>query len=389
MWGLAVGGCAAGTSEFMPSGLLPGIADDLGVSIPVAGSVVSAFALGMIIGALGAALLAVRLPRKITLLFALLVLAAGHLFGSVASNFAALLTSRVVSAIAIGVFWTVATEFAVAISPETARARAIARLVSSMVVATVLGVPLGAFLGDRLGWRATFVAVALISVVAAGVLAAVVTELPRPEGEAQSLLIEARAFLNGKLLSTYLLICLYQSAVMGLMTFVKPLLLNVAGLSQGVIPWALALFGVGGFFGLQAGGRYADRWPRQVLVTAVALAVLAALILWRFAEQGGFIALLCMTIFGAAAFMAAPPLNARAFALSKDAPTLASGGNTAAFNVGNIIGPTVGGLTIMCNGDVGPALAAGVLGSIALIMSVFMPAEGPERTSATKVASHE
>lgn len=374
-----MGGCAAGTSEFMPSGLLPGIAADLDVSIPVAGSVVSAFAMGMVVGGLSAALLAVRLPRKAALLVALLVVAAGHVLGALAGSFGLLLATRVLSALAIGVFWTVATEFAVAVSAESSRARAIARLVSSMVLANVMGVPLGAFIGDALGWRAAFVAVALFSVVAAGALAVLVAESPRPDRAARPLLVEARAFLNRKLLLAYLLICLYQSAVMGLMTFVKPLLLNVAGLGREAIPWALALFGVGGFFGLQVAGRYADRWPRQVLAMGLAGAVVAAFVLWLFAESGEGVALLCVAAFGVAVFMAAPPLNARAFVHSRDAPTLASGGNTAAFNVGNIVGPTIGGLTILRYGDAGSALAAALLGSIAFAITMLSPSDGSDR----------
>lgn len=392
MWTLAAGGCAAGTSEFMPAGLLPNIAEQFGVSIAAAGSLVSVFAGGVILGAIGAAALNTRIPRKIGVTTALGSVAAGHIVGAHAVTFETLLISRLFCAVAVGVFWTYATEFTVAISPPTLRVRALARLTSSMVVASVLGVPLGAFLGDQTNWRVVFGAVAVISVAAAVFLAFVAEPAPLPVPP-KSEPVPLCALLKGKLLLAYLMICIYESSVMSLVTFIKPLLLNATGLSIGQVPWALAAFGIGGFFGLRIAGRYADRWPNSVLAIALIAAAASALAL-RYASGAGFATgLACLVGYGLSVFMAAPALNARTFVFTEEAPILASAGNTAAFNTGAVLGAAVGGLAVTRWGESAAPLAAALFSLLTLFLALMTSNTGsshhvrPAGTTATPSAN--
>lgn len=371
---MAAGGCAAGTSEFMPSGLLPEIASELHVGVPVASAVVSVFAAGMIIGALGTAVAAACLGRKRALIIALTLVSAGHVVGALTNSFAVLVASRGFSAVAIGVFWTLATQLAVEISPQSCGARAVARLVGSMVVANLLGVPLGEVLAHHGSWRAAFWVVAAVCVGAALVLAVCVTQPTQPtRGTPQADGSAPAGLMGTRLLAAYVLICLYQGAVMGLMTFIKPLLLQPGRLDETMMPWALAAFGFGGFFGLQIAGRYADQRPQATLATALAGTSVAALGLVYGAEWGVPAVLACMSGFGVSAFAAAPPLNMRAFALSQQNPILASAGNTAAFNVGNLLGPAAGGLALAKYGIPAPAILGAALAGIALVLAASTP----------------
>ncbi|MYS69236.1 MFS transporter, partial [Streptomyces sp. SID5926] len=167
---------ALGTSEFMLSGLLPPIADDMDVSIPRAGLLISAFAIGMVVGAPLLAVATLRLPRKTTLVALISVFGVGQVAGALATSYEVLFVSRVVSALACAGFWAVGAAVAIAMVPVTARARAMAVMIGGLSIANVLGVPAGAFLGEHLGWRSAFWAVGGASAVA---LVGVVTLIPR------------------------------------------------------------------------------------------------------------------------------------------------------------------------------------------------------------------
>src|SRR6478609_208610 len=166
---------ALGTSEFMLSGLLPPIADDMDVSIPKAGLLISAFAIGMVVGAPLLAVATLRLPRRATLVALIAVFGLGQVAGALAPTYAVLFASRVVSALACAGFWAVGAAVAVAMVPATSRARALAVMIGGLSVANVLGVPAGAFLGEGLGWRAAFWAVGAASAIA---LVGIVTLVP-------------------------------------------------------------------------------------------------------------------------------------------------------------------------------------------------------------------
>ncbi|QKG20501.1 Cmx/CmrA family chloramphenicol efflux MFS transporter [Actinomadura verrucosospora] len=338
--GLAV--FAQGTSEFMLSGLLPGIAAGLHVSVPAAGLLTSAFAVGMAVGAPAMSLLARRWPRRRALLGFLSAFIAAHVAGAVTTSYAVLLVTRVAAALANAGFWAVALAAAVALVPPDARARATSVVVGGVTVACVGGVPAGALLGGHLGWRSAFWAVALVSLPA---LAAIARTIPDDRSPAASAAGELRVLASRPLLVTLAMNALFQGATFCTFTYLAPLATHVTGLADAWVPALLALFGLGSFAGVTLGGRIADAHPSALIaggMTALA-AGWAALALTAGSPAA---AVPLVFVQGMLAFGTGPALIARVLRLAADAPTLAGGLTTAAFNVGATAGPWLGGLAI-------------------------------------------
>ncbi|WP_203185827.1 Cmx/CmrA family chloramphenicol efflux MFS transporter [Streptomyces pratensis] len=341
--GLAV--FAQGTSEFMLSGLLSGIADDLNVSLGAAGLLTSAFAVGMVVGAPVTALVGRTWPRRRALLSFLGVFVAVHVVGALTSSYGVLLATRVVGALANAGFWGVALVAALAMVAPHQRARATAVVVGGVTVACVVGVPAGAALGEVWGWRSAFWAVALVSVPAA---AALLVALPggRPDDAPKvSATSELRALGRPRLLLTLLVMALVQGATFCTFSYLEPLVTRVTGFGAGWVPVVLALFGVGSFAGVTLAGRLADARPDAVIglgMTALA-AGWAALAL---TAAHPVAALVLVLVQGALAFGTGTTLITRVFSLAPDAPTMAGSFATAAFNVGAAAGPWLGGLAL-------------------------------------------
>ncbi|MGQ4381993.1 Cmx/CmrA family chloramphenicol efflux MFS transporter [Streptomyces sp. SAS_270] len=335
---------ALGTSEFMLSGLLPPIADDMDVTIPQAGLLISAFAIGMVIGAPLLAVATLRLPRRTTLVSLIAVFGVGQVAGALAPSYGVLFASRVVSALACAGFWAVGAAVAVAMVPLNARARALAVMIGGLSIANVLGVPAGAFLGEHLGWRSAFWAVGAASAIA---LVGVVTLIPRIplSAEKPQLKRELRIYRDPQVLLSVAMIALAAGGVFCAFSYLAPLLTDVAGMDDGWVPTVLALFGVGALIGTTIGGRIADAHLFGVLLTGIAAdtVVLVALALLG---QYAIAAVVLSFCLGVVCFYTAPALNARMFNVAGAAPTLAGATTTAAFNLGNTGGPWLGGTVI-------------------------------------------
>lgn len=365
---------ALGTSEFMLSGLLPPIADDLHVTIPRAGLLISAFAIGMVVGAPLLAVATLRLPRRTTLVGLLALFGLGQVAGALAPTYATLFVSRVVSALACAGFWAVGAAVAVAMVPPDNRARALAVMIGGLSIANVLGVPAGAFLGGGLGWRAAFWAVAAASALALVGVVTLVPRIPLPEKRPR-MRRELRIFRDRQVWLSICVIALAAAAVFCAFSYLAPLLTDVAGLDDGWVPTVLALFGVGAFIGTAIGGRLADAHLFGVLLGGLAadtvvLVALALLGRWALA------AVVLSFLLGIACFCTAPALNARMFNVATAAPTLAGATTTAAFNLGNTGGPWIGGTVIdagfgyASTAWAGAALAAAAIGVTALSLSL-------------------
>ncbi|MFF1920230.1 Cmx/CmrA family chloramphenicol efflux MFS transporter [Streptomyces sp. NPDC058221] len=340
--GLAV--FAQGTSEFMLSGLLSGISDDLHVSIPAAALLTSAFAVGMVVGAPLMALLGRNWPRRRALLSFLCVFAAVHVIGAVTSSYGLLLATRVVGALANAGFWAVALVTAVALAGPGARARATSVVVGGVTVACVAGVPAGAWLGGQWGWRAAFWAVALVSLPAVAVIAAAVPA-GRPPTTLPSARSELRSLAGRGLQLTLLASALVQGATFCAFSYLEPIATHVTRFGSGWVPALLALFGVGSFIGVSVCGRIID--SRPVALTAAGLVSLT--VGWAlFASAAGSpVAVVALVLVqGMLAFGTGTALISHVFRLADGAPTLAGSFATAAFNVGGTLGPWLGGLAI-------------------------------------------
>ncbi|MFB7027551.1 MULTISPECIES: Cmx/CmrA family chloramphenicol efflux MFS transporter [unclassified Streptomyces] len=335
---------ALGTSEFMLSGLLPPIAEDMNVSIPQAGLLISAFAIGMVVGAPLLAVATLRLPRKTTLIALITVFGLGQVAGALAPNYGVLFASRVVSALACAGFWAVGAAVAIAMVPVGARARAMAVMIGGLSIANVLGVPAGAFLGEHLGWRSAFWAVGLASAIAlVGVLTRI-PHIPVPETRPR-LKRELTIYRDRQVLLSIVVTALAAGGVFCAFSYLAPLLTDVSGLDKGWVSIVLGLFGIGALVGTTIGGRVADAHLFGVMLSGIAASTVFLVALALFASSPVVTVLLAF-LLGVSAFYTAPALNARMFNVAGAAPTLAGATTTAAFNLGNTGGPWLGGTVI-------------------------------------------
>ncbi|WP_037319753.1 Cmx/CmrA family chloramphenicol efflux MFS transporter [Amycolatopsis orientalis] len=335
---------ALGTSEFMITGLLPGMAADLGVGIPEAGLLISAFAIGMVVGAPLLAIATLRVPRRATLMGLLVIFGLSHVVGALGTGYALLFATRVVSAVACAGFWAVAAATAVALVPVERRGRALAILVGGLTVANIAGVPAGTFLGQHAGWRAAFWAVTALTVIALIGVFALVPETQKGE-EKPDVAAELRLYRGGRFWLALGVIALAQAMIFATFSYLAPLLTEISGLPESWVPGVLSLFGLGALLGITVGGRLADARPFATLYGGLALALLA-LVLLAVSGPETPLAIFAVFLFGVAGFGVNPALNVRAFAVAGTAPTLVGASTTAAFNVGNTVGPWLGGESI-------------------------------------------
>lgn len=355
--GLAV--FAQGTSEFMLSGLVSGIAADLHVSIPAAGLLTSAFAVGMVIGAPLMALFSRKWPRRRALLIFLTAFVAAHIVGALTPTYEVLLATRIVGALANAGFWAVALVAAIAMVEPAARARATSVVVGGVTVACVMGVPAGALLGEHLGWRAAFWAVAVVSLPA---LVAIVTSVPDERSttsgtdaleaseasrasEGPSVREELRSLTGRRVLLTLLTMALVQGATFCAFSYLEPLATRVTGLGAGWVPALLALFGVGSLIGVTLSGRVADA-RRSTLVVAGMASLALGWIALALSAVSPVATIALVFVQGMLAFGTGSAMISQVFQLAPGARTLAGSFATAAFNIGAAAGPWLGGLTI-------------------------------------------
>lgn len=340
---LALGGFGIGLTEFVITGLLPEVAADYGVTETTAGWLVTGYALAVIVGALGLTAATTRLPRKPVLLGLLVLFIVGNTLSAIAPTYGVMMTGRVIAALCHGAFFGIGSVVAANMVERSKRASAVALMFTGLTASNVLGVPFGTFLGQAAGWRATFWAIAAIGVVA---LIGVLVLVPAVRStEVPSLARELSAFRSGQVWLSLGMTVLGYGGMFGAFTYIAYTLTSVSGFPSSAVPWLLIVFGVGLFVGNFAGGKLAARSiDRTLLVVLVVLTVvLAAFALVASSPVPTVIALVLMGAFG---FATVPALQTRVMQYADHAPTLASGANIAAFNLGNALGAWIGGLTI-------------------------------------------
>ncbi|MEU9855727.1 Cmx/CmrA family chloramphenicol efflux MFS transporter [Streptomyces sp. NPDC047974] len=356
---------ALGTSEFMLSGLLQAIADDMDVSIPQAGLLISAFAIGMVVGAPLLAVATLRLPRKTTLIALITVFGLSQIAGALAPSYGILFASRVISALACAGFWAVGAAVAIAMVPVDTRARALAVMIGGLSIANVLGVPAGSFLGEHLGWRSAFWAVGAASAIALAGVVTRIPHLPLPETKPR-LRQELTIYRDRQVLLSITVTALAAGGVFCAFSYLAPLLTDVSGLGEAWVSGVLALFGIGALVGTVIGGRVADAHLFGVLLTGITASTVFLVALALFAAVPAATVTLAF-LLGVSAFYTAPALNARMFNVAGAAPTLAGATTTAAFNLGNTAGPWLGGTVIDADlGYASPAWAGAAMTLLAL-----------------------
>jgi len=343
---LAVGGFGIGLTEFVILGLLPEVSDDFAVSETVAGYLISGYALSVAIGAIGLTLALTRVPRKTALLGLMVLFIAGNLISAVAPDYATMMVGRIVAALCHGAFFGIGAVVAAQLVTPDKKARAIAFMFGGLTIANVLGVPLGTLLGQAAGWRSTFWAITVIGVVSfIGIAFLVPARTGADHTDRVGVRREVSAFRSTQVWFSIAVTILGYGGMFGAFTYIAFTLTEVSGFPSDAVPWLLVLFGVGLFAGNLLGGRAADiDLPRTLLVIfAVLTLVLTGFALTAASQVATVVSLVLM---GAVGFATVPGLQMRVMAYAEHAPTLASGANIAAFNVGNALGAWIGGLTL-------------------------------------------
>lgn len=371
---LAVAVFAQGTSEFVLAGLVPGISTGLGISIAQAGYLTSGFAVGMVVGAPLMAALGRRLPPRWTLSASLAIFVAAHVVGALTDQFAVLLGTRFVAAVANAGFLAVALSTVTLIVPAGRQARALAAILSGTTLALVAGVPAGAFLGEIWGWRSALWAIAGVSALAL-VAVAVLTPGrlgPRAPHARVDLRAELRTLRSPDLLRYLVLGVLVNGATFCAFTYLAPIVTDGAGLGASLVPIVLALFGLGAFAGVSAAGRLADAHGHLVLGIG-APALVAGWILWAVLAASPSAVWMLAPVLGTLSFAVGGTLIARSMAAAHGAPTMGGAYSTVALNLGALVGPVLGGLAISPLGLVGPLVVSAALAATTATLR-FAPA---------------
>jgi len=372
---LALGGFGIGLTEFVIAGLLPEVAADFRVNEAAAGWLISGYALGVVVGALFLTAAINRLPRKAALLGLMVLFIVGNTASALAPTYAFMLSGRVLAALAHGAFFGIGSVVAAGMVAPDKKARAIAIMFTGLTAANVLGVPFGTLLGQALGWRSTFWAIAVIGVVATIGVAVLVpsgTGVRAPSDDAApSLRSELRAFRSGQVWLSIVVTILGFGGMFGAFTYMAFTLTEVSGFASGAVPWLLILFGVGLFAGNALGGRFADR-ALDLTLTVVLAGLAVILAVFALVAGNPVAAVIALVLMGAFGFATVPGLQMRVMNYAPDAPTLASGANIAAFNVGNALGAWIGGVTITARlGYTSPLWAGAVITLGAVVVMVF------------------
>ncbi|WP_353114800.1 MFS transporter [Microbacterium sp.] len=367
---LSIGAFGIGLTEFVIMGLLPEVATDFGVAESTAGWLISGYALAVVVGALGITAATTRLPRKPVLLGLMVLFILGNALTAVAPSYGAAMAGRILAALCHGAFFGIGSVVATGLVAPEKKARAIAIMFTGLTTANVLGVPFGTFLGQQLGWRSTFWAISIIGVIAfLGVVALVPTGR---DAEAKvSLRRELGAFRSGQVWLSLVVTVLGFGGMFGAFTYIAYTLTGVSGFAASAVPWLLVLFGAGLVVGNWAGGRLADR---SIDGTTVAFIAALAVVLALFGLLAGsqIATAIILPLMGGFGFGTVPGLQSRIMHYAGGAPTLASGANIAAFNVGNALGAWAGGVGIAAGlGYTAPIWIGLVLTAAALIVMVI------------------
>ncbi|MFH8293515.1 MFS transporter [Streptomyces sp. NPDC018059] len=369
---LAIGAFGIGTTEFVIMGLLPEVAGDFGVSIPTAGFLVTGYALGVVLGAPLMTVLGTKISRKRMLMLLMGLFIVGNLLSAIAPVFGVMLAGRVVASLAHGAFFGIGSVVAAELVAPEKKAGAIAMMFTGLTVANVVGVPLGTFVGQTLGWRMTFGLVAALGVVGLAGIARLVPDLPKPEGV--RLRHELAAFRNVQVLLAMAMTVLGFGGVFAAVTYLAPMMTDVAGYADSSVTWLLVLFGLGMVAGNLIGGKFADRALMPLLYTSLgALAVVLAL--FTLTAHNKIAAAVTITLIGALGFATVPPLQKRVLDQASGAPTLASAVNIGAFNLGNALSAWLGGIVIAAGlGYTAPNWVGAVLAGSALVLAILSAA---------------
>ncbi|WP_291361013.1 MFS transporter [Acinetobacter sp. UBA3025] len=382
---LAVGAFAIGTTEFSPMGFLPEIARDLEISIPRAGMLISAYALGVMLGAPLMTLWLSRCSKRKSLILLMAIFTIGNILATLAPNYLGLMGARIITSLNHGAFFGIGSVVAASVVPKDKQASAVAMMFMGLTIANIGGVPLATWIGQHIGWRMAFLGISLL-----GVLTMFSLWKALPEGQSsqkpdvrQELQVLTRLPVVLALLTTVM----SAGAMFALYTYIAPSLQSFTQASPALITLMLVLIGVGFSIGNHLGGKFADLSLNKTLIGFLILLMLMML-LFPILASTALGAGLALIIWGAAAFAVVPPLQMRVMSVAYDAPGLASSVNIGAFNLGNALGAIAGasvlnlGLSYSAVSFTGAGLSA-----VALLLVVIQMKLAPQQDMTTQQCS--
>jgi DHA1 family inner membrane transport protein len=371
---LALGGFGIGTGEFVILGLLPNVAAGVHVSIPHAGYLISAYALGVVVGAPLLTPVSVWIPRRRFLVVAILTMAAGNCASAAMPNFDSLLVMRFLSGLPHGAYFGVASVVAGRLVAQPRRSSAMAVVFAGLTLANVAGVPLTTLIGQHEGWRLVFVLVGLLE---AGAAVTIVTFVPREIADANDsdqpvrLRHELSAFRQKQIWLSLGIATIGGGALFCTFSYITPMMTHLAGFHESEITPLLVLFGLGMTGGNIVGARCADRSLMGTVYVALSCEAVVAF-LFFFGARHTITALLGLFLFPFCALAILPALQNRIIGLAGGAPNLAAASIHAAFNIANSIGAWVGGAVIAAGlGYSAPNLAAAGIALMGLAVAAF------------------
>lgn len=361
---LALGGFALGTGEFASMGLLPNVARDIHVTVPVAGHMISAYALGVVIGAPLLAAIFARTGRRAMLVGLMGFFAVANLLCAVAASYGLVVTARFLAGLPHGAYFGIASLVAVSLVPPNKRAQAVARMMLGLSGANVVGVPFATWVGQVAGWRAAFVVVAAIGLATALLCRIALRPMPAPEHA--SPLSELGALRHGQVWLTLGIAAIGFGGVFAVYSYITPMLTIVTGMPEGRVPLILSIIGAGMVVGGLFGGWLADRGIMRAIWITLGLNVVT-LGLVAITAHDPIAVTINMFFMGFAAMSIGPALQTRLMDVAADAQALAAALNHSAFNTANALGAWLGGLAIAAGlgwtstGPIGAMLAVGGL----------------------------
>ncbi|WP_205843642.1 MFS transporter [Nakamurella deserti] len=365
---MALGGFAIGTTEFASMGLLPNISRSLGVTEVQTGHLITAYALGVVVGAPILAVLGSRMQKRNLLLVLMAIIVAGHLFSAFAPGFGSLFAARFVSGLPHGAYFGVASVLAASLVPANKRGSAVAGIMMGLSVANIAGVPLTTAIGQAMGWRTAYLLVAVLGLLTVLLVRIFVPAVPVAEGAGVK--TELGAMRNGRIWFILLLGAIGFGGMFAVYTFISPIMTNLAGIAESAMPWVLAAFGVGGTVGIVFGGRLADRSPTRGILVGFVLTILtfAAFSVTSTSVWASFVNVFFLGFSGS---LLIPSVQTRLMIIAQGAESLAASMSHSAFNLANAVGAWLGGAVIAAGwGYLGPSRVAVLLGSLGLSMFV-------------------
>jgi DHA1 family inner membrane transport protein len=360
------------TAEVVIAGLLPAIASDLDVTIPVAGLLITGYAIGVGVAGPILALLTARVPRKMILLAITVVFIVGNVLCAVASTYWGLMAARLVCSACHGLHFGVAMVIATSVAPEGRKATAVSLVIAGVSAAPVLGVPLGTAIGNAYGWRTTFWVVAGIGILAFVILALFIPSRSGEQAQASDMKAQFSAAGRPIAVLCYVIFAALLVAYFIMLAYIVPFLTDVSGVPLEMVPWVLFATGIAAVLGTLGGGQLGDRNPAVALTGAFLLMALCLALLWQFAPNA-WVAIVLMFLVWVAGFGTTAPLQSRLQREVRDAPNFASTLMNTASQVGIAAGAALGSVAISSGWSYGQLpLIASAFAALATVGTILL-----------------